>query len=70
MREMRYVAFGTTASRSVLGTMNDYVNHIEWAFHDRADVTLHMLSLELADTPVSPLGYERPMDVVRRCLAR
>ncbi|MBI3493451.1 MAG: hypothetical protein HY047_16970, partial [Acidobacteria bacterium] len=32
VREMRDVAFGTTASRSVLGTMNDYVHHIEWAF--------------------------------------
>ena len=28
---MRDAPFSTTASRSVLGTMNDYANHIEWA---------------------------------------
>ena len=66
---MRDVVFSTTASRSVLGTMNDYANHIEWAFHDRVGVTLHTLSLELAETPVGPLGDDRPRDVVRRQLS-
>ncbi|MBI3494083.1 MAG: hypothetical protein HY047_20240 [Acidobacteria bacterium] len=33
VREMRDVTFTTTASRSVLGTMNDYAIFIEAAFH-------------------------------------
>ena len=63
LQEMREVVFSTTESRSVLGTMNDFANHIEWALEEQAGVTVHALSVELADTPVGPLGYGRPRDV-------
>lgn len=69
LREMGEVAFTTTESRSVLGTMNDFANHIEWVLKDHDDVTLHALSVELADTPVGPLGYDRPSDVAHRQLS-
>ena len=68
LREMKDVVFSTTTSRSVLGTMNDFASHIEWTFHDHSGVTLHGLSLELADTPVGPLTYDRPRDVAYRYL--
>ena len=69
VREMRDVRFTTTASRSVLGTMNDYAIFIEAAFHHEVGMELHRLSVKLADTPVGPLGYDRPRDVVRRQLS-
>jgi hypothetical protein len=69
LREMRDVTFSTTASRSVLGTMNDYAIYIEAAFRHENGVALHSLSLALADTPVGPLGYDRPRDVARRQLS-
>jgi hypothetical protein len=68
VREVREVTFTTTASRSVLGTMNDYAIFIEAAFHHEVGMGLHRLSVKLADTPVGPLGYDRPRDVVRRQL--
>lgn len=70
LREMQNVTFATTASRSVLGTMNDYAIYIEAAFHQEAGVALHTLSVKLADTPVGPLGYDRPRDVVHQQLFR
>lgn len=69
LREMQDVVFSTTASRSVLGTMNDYAIYIEAAFRHENGVALHTLSLALADTPVGPLGYDRPRDVARRQLS-
>ena len=69
-RAMRDVTLTTTASRSVLGTMNDYAIYIEAAFHHEVGVALHTLSLKLADTPVGPFGYERPRDVARRLLRK
>jgi hypothetical protein len=52
---MNDVAFTTTQSRSVLGTVNDFSCHARWLLHDRPTLTLHQLSLELAETPVRPL---------------
>jgi hypothetical protein len=69
-REIRDVTFTTTASRSVLGTMNDYAIYIEAVFRDDVTVSLHTLSVKLADTPVGPLGYDQPRDVVRRLLEK
>ena len=43
LQEMREVVFSTTESRSVLGTMNDFANHIEWALEEQAGVTVHAL---------------------------
>ena len=70
LREMRDVTFTTTASRSVLGTMNDYAIYIEAVFRDDVTVSLHTLSVKLADTPVGPLGYDQPREVVRRLLGK
>ena len=70
LREMRDVTFTPTASRSVLGTMNDYAIYVEAVFRDDVTVSLHALSVNLADTPVGPLGYDQPRDVVRRLLAK
>lgn len=65
---MAEVVFTTTNSRSVLGTMSDFANHIEWAFGDEPGVTLHALNRELANTPVGPLRYGRPRDQACRLL--
>jgi hypothetical protein len=46
-----------------------YAIYIESAFHHDVGVALHTLSVKLADTPVGPLGYDRPRDVVRRQLS-
>jgi len=44
LREMQDVVFSTTASRSVLGTMNDYAIYIEAAFRHENGVAPHIES--------------------------
>lgn len=50
----------TTASRSILGTINDFAIAITWALAEDPDINLHQLSLHLKETPVGPLKYENP----------
>ena len=57
---MRHPASHCTATPGLplYGTMNDYAIYIA-TFH------LHALSVKLSETPVGPLGYDRPRDVAR-----
>lgn len=66
--EMQVVHFAKTASRSVLGTINDFAIPVTWAQVDDPGISLHRLSVRLTDTPVGPLKHECPADVVRRLL--
>jgi hypothetical protein len=65
---MDSVRFAKTASRSLLGTMNDYAIPVTWAPVHEPGVSLHHLSVRLADTPVGPMNYDCPADVARRLL--
>ena len=49
-----------TASRSILGTINDFAIALTWALAEKPGTSLHQLCLELCETPVGPLGYEHP----------
>lgn len=66
---MRRITVGPSASRSVLGTMNDFTFQLEWIRHREPDLTPMESSLFLANTPVGPLSYEYPADVARRLFA-
>ena len=67
-REMAEVRFDRTSSRSVLGTMIDYVFMIDWGRSRGASQELLRIAMDLNRTPVGPLKYERPDDVARRAL--
>jgi hypothetical protein len=69
IHEMATGQFAKTASRSVLGTMNDYAIAITWALAEEPGLSLHHLSLRLTDTPVRPMKGQCPADVARRLLA-
>jgi hypothetical protein len=64
---MQDVAFATTQSRSVLGTINDFAFQLQWLMQDKPTLTLHQLSVELADTPIRPL-HDYPARATRRLL--
>jgi hypothetical protein len=55
-----------TASRSILGTINDFAIALTWALAEKPGVSLHQLSLDLCETPVGPLAYEHPGAFARR----
>jgi hypothetical protein len=62
-REMKAVAFGTTASQRVLGSMNDLVSQCRWRLKDSPDIDSGTLALELSEIPCGPLSYRYPREV-------
>lgn len=65
---LRRIMVAPTTSRSVLGTMNDFVFQLEWIRGHNPDLAPMEWSLRLAETPVGPMRYEYPADAVRRLL--
>jgi hypothetical protein len=60
MREMNRVGIGSTASRSVVGWLNELILEARFALEEQPEIDLLTLAIEIADTPWSPLKYESP----------
>jgi hypothetical protein len=67
-RAMTEIVFAKTASRSVLGTMNDFSFHLELRVEADEDMDHPELAMFLNRMPVSPLDYGRPDEVARELL--
>ena len=65
-REMVEARIGKTASRQVLGSMNDFA-YLMGAFR-KEPVSLTAAAVKLASTPCSPIGMKYPADVVLEML--
>jgi hypothetical protein len=62
LREMADVRIDRTASRSILGSMNDFAVSVDAEFRYRAVEVVYLseVNLRLSETPCGPLGYETP----------
>ncbi len=60
LREMDRVGIGSTASRSVVGSLNDLILQARFALEQQPEMDLLTLAIEIADTPCSPINYETP----------
>jgi hypothetical protein len=69
LAEMQEAQVAGTESRSVLGSMNDFAFMMEVRLRTEPDTPMAEWSRWLAQTPCRPLGYDRPVDVVKRLLA-
>lgn len=67
IRRMTEVAYGKTASRQVLGVMNEYAFMAKILFQRLGQNPGHV-SLRLAETPVGPLKGHFPVDATRNLL--
>jgi len=68
-REMAPIHLGPTQSRSILGTMNEYVKMLEYKEYDEADAGSPLqISLSLSRILWSPLGWRYPEEVTRELL--
>lgn len=54
------VRFAPTNSRSLLGTINDFTQLLEWELNQDPRTHLLDLSLRLSETPIRPFGYRNP----------
>jgi hypothetical protein len=60
MREMADVSIGGTASRSVVGSLNELALQAHYALGQQRQVDLLTLAMEVAETPCSALQYATP----------
>jgi Domain of unknown function (DUF6933) len=67
-RHLAEVAIGTTASRTVLGSMNDFAVQAYWHIKAKGSCDLVGLALALSESPCSPLRYRQPGQVARELL--
>ena len=69
LREMQWVRFAPTASRRVLGHMNDFAFHVEhMASHGDGPLYMSDLAEQLAETPCGSMNYAQPRDVAAELL--
>jgi len=69
-REMAQITIGRTASRRVLGSLNDLSALARFTIADHQAIDLAALAVHLADTPCAPLKYETPKSVSLALLRR
>jgi hypothetical protein len=67
---MTEVVFAPTRSRSLLGSLNDFVSMARVWMSRRHPIPLLELSLDLAEVPVGPLKFARPCDETLELLGR
>ena len=68
---MQEVRFGPTRSRSVLGSMNDFVYQVDAEFSEGEEVVyLDEVDLRLSEVPCGPLKYRNPAEVALDLMTR
>lgn len=67
--QMQELSFGPTASRSVLGSMNDMAFAVKMILSDSPEMRLFDLAMQLGNTPYSALKYRYPREVAVELLA-
>ncbi len=65
MAECSEVLVAKTASKSLLGTLNDYTYMVHHRLSTRPDDDLEAAAFSLSHTPLSPLGYKYASEVAR-----
>ncbi len=68
---MQQVRFGPTRSKSVLGSMNDFVYQVDAEFSQGREVVyLDGIDLRLSEVPCGPLKYRSPAEVALDLITR
>jgi hypothetical protein len=69
-KEMLDVCFGPTASRGVLGSMNDLAVQCRFRLEEDPHMNLSDLALQLSEVPCGPLKYRYPAEVAIELLQK
>jgi hypothetical protein len=71
MKHLEHVQFAKTASRRILGSLNDLAWNYQWlaeAAEGKEGLSLSYVELNLSQMPQRPLGYKTPVDVAKELL--
>lgn len=66
--KMDPVIYAKTASRSVLGSMNDFTDMVKFTHHVRTDWDLLDWMDYLGKVPCKPIGYKYPSEIAKALL--
>jgi hypothetical protein len=66
--KMDPLLYGKTASRSVLGSMNDFTDNVKYTLRIREQWSLQDWMDWLSDMPCKPIQYKYPSEVARALL--
>lgn len=71
IQAMQHVRFGPTRSKSVLGSMNEFVYQVDAEFSYSSEVVyLDGVDLRLSEVPCGPLKYRNPAEVALDLISR
>jgi hypothetical protein len=68
LQQMEVALFAPTNNRSLLGTINDFRNQLDWLMEEHPTASFLDLSLALGEVPVGPLNYRHPASVAHLLL--
>ena len=66
------ILYGKTASRSILGSMNDFAWHYQIKAEEakeKADLSLSKVELEMSEIPCKPIDFRSPSEVAIELLS-
>jgi len=66
--KMDPLIYAKTASRSVLGSMNDFTDMVKFTHHVRPDWNLLDWMDYLGEVPCKPIGYKYPSEIAKAML--
>lgn len=66
--KMDPAVYAKTASRSVLGSMNDFTDMVKFTHHVRTDWDLLDWMDYLGEVPCKPIGYKYPSEIAKAML--
>ena len=64
LEEMKVVQITENTNRRTLGSMNDFVFHVQTALDRNRNATLEQISFDLSGIPCAPLKYGYPREAV------
>jgi hypothetical protein len=69
LAEMKEGYLAPTANRRVLGSLNDFMFHLEYRLHSQPELTLLEQALKLAAIPCGAIEYAFPREAALACFA-
>lgn len=62
LAQMHGIRFGRTNNKCILGTLNDFMFHLDYDLHADPTESLLQRLLRLGQMPCSPIGFQFPID--------
>lgn len=69
LTQMHGLRFGRTNNKRILGSLNDFMFHLDYHLHTDPDESMLQRSLHLGQIPCSPIGFKFPTEATLELFA-